>query len=532
LRCEHCGTDNAKRNKYCRNCGGRIRPLEVSSSEPLDCWQPSPDETPGVRIEEAHEPPSDSPLVPAAVTSGSLDALVGGPIEDFAAAVRQWETSAHQFRAEDDKPTNGNRLEHLETRELTEETPPSPVLTSASLADAKIPQTSETSSPGRQSENRFSREQQSPATVVRASSAQVNYSLNGLSAVPASQERPTMRSSSATGGAVPPISGPSFLGLSEEQEDPDRYDYLLEDDGDRHIGRWLLLLLLVAGLAAGYWKRDEIRDIANSPDVAPIVAKIRAAVSLDSWIASSKTSSAQQQTSSSEQRPVNLPASTQDTAARTPDNPTTEHAASDEASLHKRETSEPSRAVSTAAPASTDAGQAENPKAVPGTEKHALAAKEGNRAGATPAAELAPAEKPTPQSPASQKAEETSGKRASAVIDTPPDSVQPRNAARQDPLLVAGEEYLYGRGGRHNCQKALSSFRASAEQGNPEAMSHLGAMYATGHCVTRDRVLAYQYFARAEEAGSTNPWISRNLIMLWREMGSDERHLITSARGR
>ncbi|HUN79951.1 MAG TPA: tetratricopeptide repeat protein, partial [Phycisphaerae bacterium] len=74
---------------------------------------------------------------------------------------------------------------------------------------------------------------------------------------------------------------------------------------------------------------------------------------------------------------------------------------------------------------------------------------------------------------------------------------EPKPDPRQDRMVVAGENYLYGRGVPQDCNQALVYFRAAAEKQNGPAMSHLGAMYASGHCVTQNKVAAYKWFSRA-----------------------------------
>jgi TPR repeat protein len=117
--------------------------------------------------------------------------------------------------------------------------------------------------------------------------------------------------------------------------------------------------------------------------------------------------------------------------------------------------------------------------------------------------------------------------KAAADDEKPAPKAKPVKAAppdpRQDSMLVAGEKYLYGRGVPQDCNQALIYFRAAAEKENGPAMSHLGAMYASGHCVTQNRVAAYKWFSRASNSEPNNQWISRNLNMIWREMSPQER---------
>jgi TPR repeat protein len=94
---------------------------------------------------------------------------------------------------------------------------------------------------------------------------------------------------------------------------------------------------------------------------------------------------------------------------------------------------------------------------------------------------------------------------------------------RQNQLLQTGERFLYGRGGRRDCNQAVSYFREAAKQYNGPAMTHLGAMYASGNCVQKNRLEAYKWFSRAQEAQPSNQWLGRNMNMLWRQMTPEER---------
>jgi hypothetical protein len=94
-------------------------------------------------------------------------------------------------------------------------------------------------------------------------------------------------------------------------------------------------------------------------------------------------------------------------------------------------------------------------------------------------------------------------------------------------LVSSGEKYLYARGVSRNCGQAVIYFNAAAAQQNPQAFSHLGAMYATGECVPMDRAVAYAWFRRAYAREPGNRYFERNLTMLWREMTPAERQRAT-----
>lgn len=94
-------------------------------------------------------------------------------------------------------------------------------------------------------------------------------------------------------------------------------------------------------------------------------------------------------------------------------------------------------------------------------------------------------------------------------------------------LVSSGERYLYARGVARNCDQAVIYFNAAAAQQNPQAFSHLGALYATGECVPMDRAVAYAWFRRAYSREPGNRYFEQNLIMLWREMTPAERQRAT-----
>ena len=61
-----------------------------------------------------------------------------------------------------------------------------------------------------------------------------------------------------------------------------------------------------------------------------------------------------------------------------------------------------------------------------------------------------------------------------------------------------------------------------ARQSNPKAQTLLGAMYATGHCVSRDLPTAYRWFAKALHGDPGNSRVQRDLEVLWKQMTPEE----------
>jgi TPR repeat protein len=97
----------------------------------------------------------------------------------------------------------------------------------------------------------------------------------------------------------------------------------------------------------------------------------------------------------------------------------------------------------------------------------------------------------------------------------------------EDSLVSEGEKYLYGNGVPQNCERAQKDILTAARQQNSRAYTLLGAMYATGHCVSRDLPTAYRWFARALHQDPGNTRLQQNLEVIWRQMTPEERQVAT-----
>ena len=100
---------------------------------------------------------------------------------------------------------------------------------------------------------------------------------------------------------------------------------------------------------------------------------------------------------------------------------------------------------------------------------------------------------------------------------------QDSSASEADALLTQGERYLYGNGVAQNFGRAQSSLEAAADRGSSRALSDLGTMYSTGHCVRRDLPTAYRWFAKALHQQPANNRISTDLQVLWNQMTPEEK---------
>jgi hypothetical protein len=278
------------------------------------------------------------------------------------------------------------------------------------------------------------------------------------------------------------ISGPSFLGLTDDSES-DQSAYLLEEERSGRRGGWFLFatIIIIVFVVIGWLEWNTIKTgRLNIPFIR------------------SAASDPQPKSSASEQ-----------SASAQPANANSNANANDSDTNDKFTTTEP--------------GDASKPSASDKAPE------------ATPASPAKPA--PEPPQPSDQSVASAEDEKQSDLASTPSAKAKPgpaRTAAAAEPapdphnnkMLLLGEKYLYGQGVAKNCNQAMVYFRAAADENNAPAMSHLGAMYASGNCVAMDRATAYQWFARAENADPGNQWLARNLNMLWRDMTPKERSAI------
>jgi hypothetical protein len=288
------------------------------------------------------------------------------------------------------------------------------------------------------------------------------------------------------------ISGPSFLGLSStDSGEGGGYSYLLEEEQQPpHTGVWVFLALMLVLGGVLYAKWQPIRD----------------------YVLTAVSSHARPQPPPA-QDTKNEPPSASATSA-----PTTTLAGSDTASqpaitpeskLEQSRTAQPKQEIPPVGQQSSIAGKPDDsPKITPA------------RAGSERAAE--PALKP----PAAHYKEADHGSANPAGEEKPAAAPAPQGNAGGE-LVSSGERYLYARGVARNCDQAVSYFNAAAAQENPQAFSHLGALYATGECVPMDRAAAYGWFRRAYAKEPGNRYFEQNLIVLWREMTPAERQRAT-----
>lgn len=301
------------------------------------------------------------------------------------------------------------------------------------------------------------------------------------------------------------ITGPSFLGLSDESTGTGSSDYLLYDDEpERSSWRgWLAfaVLVLLAFLVYKQWNAvssgaQMLAQRATGEDQKPAPAKPAPAVS--------DTSDANNTASD------NAPASTdsQSAAANATTPPPPADAATSSATNKDGSVNKP------------EADHTEDASAS-GTKESEAAAKSNDTSVAEDSVTPAPAKEEKKQA-----ADEEDSRTAAANAATK--ATTPAEPKFNDSQIEEAQRYLTGQGGtRQDCGRAISLLRSSAREGNPRAQVKLGALYATGQCVTQDRAAAYEWLARAQETQPHNGYLQRTMSSLWANMTPEERNRIT-----
>lgn len=281
-----------------------------------------------------------------------------------------------------------------------------------------------------------------------------------------------------------PVEAPSIAPAAATTPGPPSLHYLLEEEPPKSRGKLYLtlaLLVIAAGVIAWHWESDQ--RTSTEP-------------------AATSTSSPAPQTSA--------PAAT----------------SSAPASAKSAETPTPKEPPKTAAPPLVVAQET-----VPGSK-------------ATEEADAKPQEQDATPPPASDDASADS----STTADASPPAAAPAPAPKPKPdpkiatlpapvlkgddkLVGDGEKYLYGNGVPEDCSLAQKNLKAAAAHSNARALTLMGAMYATGHCVDRDLPTAYRWFAKALHQDPSNARVQQDLEILWKQMTPGERQLATKSGG-
>jgi hypothetical protein len=294
---------------------------------------------------------------------------------------------------------------------------------------------------------------------------------------------------------VPPIGGPSMLGLNQPVTNQSNLnqpgfeslrenafsglDSFFEPEQPKSgIGRIVLMIVLLAALGgAGWWTYTNYLGAAGGQ-------KLRAAISNAGDTAATKLSP--------------KPAAKDTTAA-------------------------PDAGSPPASAPSTGTADGQSGKAAESVSDTPDAARK------TAGAEAKPASAAKPATPAKTLlAEKSAAKRerhaALAKAAKLPAAAAPDSG---DADFQKGAAYLYGRGVHENCDEAVKKLKAASAKSNAKARSTFGTMYATGHCVPRDLPTSYSWFALALRVDPNNQILEKDLNAVWNQMTPPERQMAT-----
>jgi hypothetical protein len=301
-----------------------------------------------------------------------------------------------------------------------------------------------------------------------------------------------------------PVSGPSFLGLADEPSRDPEFHYLLEDEPRGHGLGYVLLLLIMVGAGFGAWHfRAQLYPLWS-----PLWARISATIKPSSG---SPPPAQTQAPPPSAEAPGSPHSATVTENEAVPQNPS---AGPQNSEAGAQKNTQSSNVEPTTAQSQTADNSAAS-KAATDRKNSADADEDKSReekSGEDESSDKEPAEKASAPAPVRK-----------AVATKPKPMVSAESA--DDRLAAEGERYLYGTGVSQNCDRAQRNLMMAARGSNTKAYTLLGAMYATGHCASRDLPTAYKWFARALHQDPGNARVQRDLEVLWKQMTPDERQI-------
>jgi hypothetical protein len=323
-------------------------------------------------------------------------------------------------------------------------------------------------------------------------------------------EPPAVRSEPAvTRDPEPPSPAPAYTGglfnLGAPADKPHRdLDYLLEDDEEKSSNKGLILLTLVAlalviGLGWLRWRNGGF----------PFLKSL---------------------TSTSQAKPTPSQDSTPaDSAPPASDAPSPGANAGSPAPS----ASEASAPTAATTPPGTDSMPVPAPQAAQGNQSSPAASTPDPNAAATATSPAPSAPDPAVHESTTEGTRDKSSERTVETVAPPapaPTKPQPvvkpapKPAVKSTDPVQVGERYLYGKEGfPQNCERGLHYVKPAADQSNPKAMFTMGALYATGHCLSKDLPTAYRYFALALRGDPENGPLRQNAEMVWKQMTAEER---------
>lgn len=290
--------------------------------------------------------------------------------------------------------------------------------------------------------------------------------------------------------SLPPnrITGPSFLGLSDDASTSNGSEYLLDDE-QPHRFSWRAWLAVAVLAVVGF-----------------LIYKQWSAIQAGAQALTQKADATENKPS-----PVTTPPAASTSAQNTPPSDTTI-------------TPQPS---TNNADGSSTVDKPENDQGTTADGETAPVEKSADETDAVKTDQTATSED-EPKPDTAEDTVTTAKEQSPAPAKTKTTTAAATTQAKFDNSSVdQADRYLHGQGVPRDCTKAISLLRSSARDGNPRAQVKLGAMYAIGECVTQDRAAAYQWMARAQETQPSNSYLQKTMNNLWANMTPDERDRIT-----
>ncbi len=351
------------------------------------------------------------------------------------------------------------------------------------------------------------------------------------------------------------LSGPSFLGLSGDAESPEAESD--EEPRPRKWPRYVVLSMIVAVAVLTVMHGTALRETASryaraGAETASRYAQAGAtyAHSLGKDLAGSSVNHTGPSSASAgpasdqaaapdftvEQRPAKpVPPPAEMAGASTPQPPVTAAppAPAQPTSQAQADQSQQSSAAATSAALNPEAKSGNSRSAAPQAVTPESQLKD-QAAASKPLANAKPrTAAPKPSAPQTPKSVAGLGEYQQALAATNPDVARAllwRATAlgNSDAQVSLADIYIYGQGVPQNCEQGLVLLRAAAQKANPRAQAKLGALYATGKCVSPDRVQAYRWLTLALANNQGSEWTEKNRAMVWRAMSPGERSKVAT----
>ncbi|MFZ0704713.1 MAG: zinc-ribbon domain-containing protein [Candidatus Korobacteraceae bacterium] len=339
--------------------------------------------------------------------------------------------------------------------------------------------------------------------------------------------------------AATSIGGPSFLGLSDTPATP----AYVGDGGEERRSHWrawmaVIVICVFAGLGILEWRAE--KQQSNNGPIGIMKMQIerlkgKKAVITPPPSSEASTESAAPGTTS---QPNASGPQMQVVPQQKPQAPSPQPGTNQKA---PQAPANPGAASNAAAAESPSAKVQQSPTAKSSTADNGAAVAQKTQSPVNAKSENATSANSAPQSETAGSESEKAAKatpgaeelaKAASASDAPAASAWLWKAVAKGnpeaPIKLANM-YIKGDGVPQSCDQALILLRSAAAKENAAARSRLGSLYASGTCVARNRVKAYQYMSQALEANPNAVWARDFRQQLWIQMTPQERQQAQNA---